>query len=70
MFVKNKDMDIKEEINLRTAIKYCIEENDSTKATSRIMEFIKDDRKLQTLRLKACDCVGGKIDGLCKDHWS
>ena len=40
-------MEIEEEISLRTAIEYCIENNDSKKATNRVIEYIKDSLKAQ-----------------------
>ncbi len=40
-------MDIEREIKVRDAIKYCIENFDSQTATNRIVEFWKDELKLQ-----------------------
>ena|SRR5690606_18091366 len=40
-------MDIEREIKVRDAIKYCIENFDSKTATNRIVEFWKDELKLQ-----------------------
>lgn len=40
-------MNTKREIKVREAIKYCIENFDSQTATNRIVEFWKDELKLQ-----------------------
>ena len=40
-------MNIEREIKVRNAIKYCIENFDSQTATNRIVEFWKDELKLQ-----------------------
>ena len=40
---------MKEDIQLRKAISYCIENYSNEEATNRIMEFIKDDRALLKL---------------------
>lgn len=40
-------MNIEREIKVRDAIKYCIENFDSQTATNRIVEFWKDELKLQ-----------------------
>lgn len=40
-------MNIEREIRVRDAIKYCIENFDSKTATNRIVEFWKDELKLQ-----------------------
>ena len=40
-------MDVNEEISLRSAIEYCIENNDSRSATTRVIEYIKDSLKAQ-----------------------
>lgn len=40
-------MDLKKEEILRKAISYCIEFFDNEEATTRIMQFIEDDRVLQ-----------------------
>ena len=39
---------MEQEESLRKAISYCIQYYDNNEATNRIMEFIKDDRALQT----------------------
>lgn len=44
---KNLIMNIEREIRVRDAIKYCIENFDSKTATNRIVEFWKDELKLQ-----------------------
>ncbi|MEM0173596.1 MAG: hypothetical protein QXI16_03715 [Sulfolobaceae archaeon] len=44
---KNLIMNIEREIKVRDAIKYCIENFDSQTATNRIVEFWKDELKLQ-----------------------
>ena len=40
-------MNIEREIKIRDAVKYCIENFDSKTATNRIVEFWKDELKLQ-----------------------
>lgn len=47
-----------QEETLRKAISYCIEFYDNKEATSRIMQFIKDDRALQLLKteVSSTDC--------------
>lgn len=43
-------MDLEREIKVRDAIKYCIENFDSKTATNRIVEFWKDELKLQEVK--------------------
>lgn len=45
-------MNLEEEIKVRDAIKYCIENFDSKTATNRIVEFLKDELKLQAQQLQ------------------
>ena len=37
-------MNVQKEISLRNAISYCIQSNDVNTATSRLMEFIRDEK--------------------------
>ena len=53
-------MDLEREIEVRDAIKYCIEIFDSETATNRIVEFWKDELKLQERALRIHD-VGGSL---------
>ena len=51
-------MNIEREIKVRDAIKYCIENFDSQTATNRIVEFWKDELKLQEQQLTIPAVVG------------
>lgn len=51
-------MDIEREIKVRDAIKYCIENFDSKTATNRIVEFCKDELKLQEQQCNIANVVG------------
>lgn len=51
-------MNIEREIKVRDAIKYCIENFDSQTATNRIVEFWKDELKLQEQQCNIANVVG------------
>lgn len=51
-------MNIERELKVREAIKYCIENFDSQTATNRIVEFWKDELKLQEQQCNIADVVG------------
>jgi hypothetical protein len=51
-------MNIERELKVRDAIKYCIENFDSQTATNRIVEFWKDELKLQEQQCNIADVVG------------
>ena len=51
-------MNIEREIKVRDAIKYCIENFDSQTATNRIVEFWKDELKLQEQQLTIPAVIG------------
>lgn len=55
---KNLIMNIEREIRVRDAIKYCIENFDSKTATNRIVEFWKDELKLQEQQCNIANVVG------------
>jgi len=50
-------MNIEREIKVRDAIKYCIENFDSQTATNRIVEFWKDELKLQEQQCNIANVV-------------
>lgn len=51
-------MNIEREVAVRDAIKYCIENFDSQTATNRIVEFWKDELKLQEQQCNIANVVG------------
>ena len=51
-------MNIEREIKVRDAIKYCIENFDSQTATNRIVEFWKDELKLQEQQCNIANVAG------------
>ena len=51
-------MNIEREAKVRDAIKYCIENFDSNTATNRIIEFWKDELKLQEQQCNIANAVG------------
>ena len=51
-------MNIEREVKVRDAIKYCIENFDSQTATNRIVEFWKDELKLQEQQYNVANVVG------------
>ena len=58
-------MDLEIEIRVRDAIKYCIENFDSKTATNRIVEFWKDELKLQeqAINYSHCSCTPDETTG-------
>ena len=61
-------MNIEQEVKVRDAIKYCIENFDSQTATNRIVEFWKDELKLQEQQCNIANVSGiiAEIDSLKK----
>tara|TARA_Y100000361_G_scaffold66219_1_gene58175 strand:+ start:976 stop:1269 length:294 start_codon:yes stop_codon:yes gene_type:complete len=61
-------MNIEREVKVRDAIKYCIENFDSQTATNRIVEFWKDELKLQEQQCDIANVSGiiAEIDSLKK----
>lgn len=55
---ENLIMNIEREVKVRDAIKYCIENFDSQTATNRIVEFWKDELKLQEQQCNIANVVG------------
>lgn len=58
-------MNIEREIKVRDAIKYCIENFDSQTATNRIVEFWKDELKLQEQQCNIANVVGRSEQFYC-----
>jgi len=58
-------MDIEREIKVRDAIKYCIENFDSKTATNRIVEFWKDELKLQEKQCNIHNVAGQSEQFVC-----
>lgn len=57
-YLKKQIMNIEREIKVRDAIKYCIENFDSHTATNRIVDFWKDELKLQEQKCNISNIVG------------
>lgn len=55
---ENLIMNIEREVKVRDAIKYCIENFDSQTATNRIVEFWKNELKLQEQQCNIANVVG------------
>lgn len=51
-------MNIEREVKVRDTIRYCIENFDSQTATNRIVEFWKDELKLQQQQCNIANVVG------------
>ena len=62
-------MNIEREIKVRDAIKYCIENFDSQTATNRIVEFWKDELKLQEQQCNIANVVGRSEQLTCKHDY-
>lgn len=62
-------MNIEREIKVRDAIKYCIENFDSQTATNRIVEFWKDELKLQEQQCNIANVVGRSEQLLAYTEW-
>jgi hypothetical protein len=58
-------MNIEREVKVRDAIKYCIENFDSQTATNRIVEFWKDELKLQEQQCNIANVVGRSEQLFC-----
>jgi hypothetical protein len=62
-------MDIEREAKVRDAIKYCIDNFDSQTATNRIVEFWKDELKLQEWQLQLAHVLGQSERLNCEHEW-
>ena len=59
-------MNIEREVKVRDAIRYCIENFDSQTATNRIVEFWKDELKLQEQQCNIANVVGQSEQLSCR----
>lgn len=66
---KNLTMNTEREIKVRDAIKYCIENFDSQTATNRIVEFWKDELKLQEQQCNIANVVKSLPTDECVEQW-